>query len=60
MWEFNLEGPRTLQHFFGMMRKGIWKLLSKKQKMWPRTSDETGLDCNNPASPVSTIYSNTN
>ena len=22
MWEFNLEGPRTIQHFFGMTLKG--------------------------------------
>ena len=24
MWEFNLEGPRTLQHFFGDTHKGMW------------------------------------
>ena len=58
MWEFNPEGPRPLQHFFGMTHKGIWKLLFKKQKTWPRTSDDTGLDCNNPASPVSIIFPN--
>ena len=32
MWEFNLEGPQTLQRFFCTTHKGIWKLLFKKQK----------------------------
>ena len=58
MWEFNPEGPRTLQHFFGTMHKGICKLLFKKQKSWPRTSDDTGLNCNNLSSPVSIIFPN--
>ena len=59
MWEFNPEGPWTLQHFFGTIHKGIWKLLFKKQKSWTRTSDNTGLDCYNLASPVSIIFPNT-
>ena len=25
MWEFNPEGPRTVQHFFGMMLEGMYK-----------------------------------
>ena len=50
MWEFNPEGPRTLQRFYGTTHKGIWKLLFKKQKSWPKSSDDTGLDCNHPAS----------
>ena len=32
MWEFNLEGPRTLQHFFGTTHKEIWKLLFKRSR----------------------------
>ena len=52
MWEFNPEGPRTLQWFNGTTHKGIWKLLFKKQKSWPKSSDDTGLDCNHPASKV--------
>nr|XP_040244133.1 cilia- and flagella-associated protein 251-like [Aegilops tauschii subsp. strangulata] len=49
MWEFNPEGPRTLQRFYDTTHKGIWKLLFKKQKSWPKSSDDTGLDCNHPA-----------
>ena len=52
MWEFNPAGPRTLQWFYGTTHKGIWKLLFKKQKSWPKSSDDTGLDCNHPASEV--------
>ena len=26
MWEFNLEGPRTIQHFFGMTLEGMYRL----------------------------------
>ena len=59
MWEFDPASPRTLQRFFGTTHKGIWKLLFKKQKTWPRTSDDTGLDCNNLAFPVSIIFPNT-
>ena len=59
MWEFNPEGPWTLQHFYGTMHKKIWKLLFKKQKTWPLTSDDTGLNYNNPASSVSIMLPNT-
>ena len=26
MWEFNPEGPRTIQHFFGMTLEGMYRL----------------------------------
>ena len=52
IWEFNPEGPRTLQRSYVTTHKGIWKLLFKKQKTWPKSSDDTGLDCNHPASMV--------
>ena len=29
MWEFNPEGPQTLQQFFGTMHRGMWKLFFK-------------------------------
>ena len=58
MWEFNPEGPWTLHRFFGTTHKGIWKLLFKNQKTWPRTSNDTSLDCNNPSSPVSVKFPN--
>ena len=59
MWEFNPEGARTLQHFYGTTHKKTWKLLFKKQKTWPRTSDDIRLDCNNPASLVSILLPHT-
>ena len=49
MWEFNLERAWTLWHFYGMTHKKIWKLLFKKKKTWPQASDDTGPDCNKPA-----------
>ena len=52
MWEFNLEDPWTLQWIYDTTHKGIWKLLFKKQKSWPKSSDDTCLDCNHPASEV--------
>ena len=58
MWEFNLEGPRTLKRFFGMTHEAIWKLLFKTQKSWPGTCEDIGLDCNHPASPVSATFPN--
>ena len=58
MWEFNSEGPRTLQRFFGTTHKGIWKLLFKNQKTWARMSNDTGHDCNNLASPIIIIFPN--
>ena len=53
MWEFNLEGPQTMQRFFGMTHEEIWKLLFKAQKPWTETTDDIGLDCAHPATPVS-------
>ena len=54
MWEFNPEGPRTLQYFFGVTHKGMWKLFFRKRKHWPDTTKDTGLDCNHPDTPVRT------
>ena len=31
LWEFNPEGPRTLQHFFGTTHKGMWRLFFGKR-----------------------------
>ena len=53
MWEFNLEGLRTLQRFFGTTHEEVWKLLFKAQKTWPETTDDIGLDSAYPATPVS-------
>ena len=53
MWEFNPEGPQTLQHFFDTTHKGMWKLFFGKRKQWPDTTEDIGLDYNHPDTPVS-------
>ena len=53
MWQFNPEGPWTLQRFFGTMHEAIWKLLFKAQKTWTETIDKIGLYIAYPATPVS-------
>lgn len=53
MWEFNPADPRTLQHFFGMKHEDIWKLLCKASESWPGMTEDLGLDCARPATPVS-------
>ena len=58
MWDFNLEGPRTLHHFFGTTHEEIWKLLFKAQKTWPKKTEDIGLDSENPATPVSVLFPN--
>ena len=59
MWEFNPEGPRTLQHFFGTTHKGMWKLFFGKRKQWPDTTEDIGLNYNHPDTTVSTRPPNT-
>ena len=54
MREFNPEGPRTLQHFSGTMLRGMWNLFFGARKQWPDTTEDLGLDCNHPDTPVST------
>ena len=56
MWEFNPEGTRTLQRFFGTTHEEIWKLLFKAQKTWPKKTDDISLDSANPATPVSVLF----
>ena len=59
MWEFNPEGPRTLQYFSGTMLRGMWKLFFGPQKQWPDTTEDIGLDCNHSDTSVSTRLLNT-
>ena len=59
LWEFNPEGPRTLQRFFDTTHEGMWKLFFGRRKQWPGTTEDTGLDCNHPDNPVSTHPPNT-
>ena len=58
MWEINPEGPRTLQHFFGITHEGMWKLFFGKRKQWPDITEDIDLDCNHPDTPVSTRSTN--
>ena len=46
MWEFNPEGPRTIQHFFGMTPEGMYKLFFGPQIKCPDTIEDAGLSCN--------------
>ena len=56
MWEFNPEGRRTLQHFFGTTHKDIWKVLFKANETWPADTEDRGHDLAHPASSVSFPY----
>ena len=58
MWEFNPEGPRTIQRFFGTTLKGMYELVFESRKRYPDTTEDAGLDCNHPDSPVSTQFPN--
>ena len=53
MWEFNPEGPRTIQHFFGMTLEGMCKLFFGPQVKCPDTTEDAGLSCNRPDTQVS-------
>ena len=54
MWEFNAEGPQNLQHFSGMMLRDMWKFFFSARKQWSDTTEDIGLDCNHPDTPVRT------
>ena len=54
MWEFNPEGPRTIQHFFGMMHEEMYGLFFGSQIKCPDTTEDAGLSCNRPDTQVST------
>ena len=54
MWEFNPEGPRTIQHFFGMALEGMYRLFFGPQIKCPDTTEDAGLTCNRPDTQVST------
>ena len=59
MWGFILEGSWTLQHFFGTTHEGMWRLFFGKRRQWPDTTEDVGLDCNHPDTPVSSRLPNT-
>ena len=53
MWEFNPEGPRTIQHFFGMTLEGMYRLFFGSRIKCPDTTEDAGLNCNRPDTQVS-------
>ena len=53
MREFNPEGPRTIQHFFGMTLEGMYKLFFGPQVKCSDTTEDAGLSCNLPDTQVS-------
>ena len=53
MWEFNPEGPRTIQHFFGMTLEEMYRSFFGSQIECPDTSEDAGLNCNRPDTQVS-------
>ena len=55
MWEFNPEGPRTIQPFFGMTLEGMCKLFFRPQVKCPYTIEDAGLSCNRPDTQVSNL-----
>ena len=55
MWEFNPEGPRTIQHFLGMTHEEMYKSFFGPQiGCSADTIEDVGLSCNRPAAQVST------
>ena len=53
MWEFNPEGPRTIQHFFGVTLEEMYRSFFGSQIECPDTSEDAGLNCNRPDTQVS-------
>src|SRR4051812_39997945 len=55
LWEFNPEGPRVLQHLFGMTPVEMYKLFFGPQVMCPDSTEDAGLSCNRPDTQVSPV-----
>ena len=53
MWEFNPEGPRTIQHFFGMTLEGMYRLFFGPHVKCSDTTEDVGLNYNRPDTQVS-------
>ena len=56
LWEFDPAKHQTLQYFFGITHEGIWKVLFKADKTWPKETEDCGYNLTHPASPVSFSY----
>ena len=53
MWEFNPEGPQTIQHFFGVTLEGMYKLFFGPQVRCLDTTEDVGLSYHRPDTQVS-------
>ena len=53
LWEFNPEGPRTIQQFFGVTLEGMYGLFFGPRIKCPDTTEDAGLNCNRPDTHVS-------
>ena len=53
MWDFNPEGPRTIQQFCGVTLEGMYELFFGPQIKCPDTTEDAGLSCNRPDTQVS-------
>ena len=53
MWEFNPEGPRTIQQFFGATLEEMYGLFFGSRIKCPDTTEDAGLNCNRPDTQVS-------
>ena len=53
MWEFNPEGPRTIQQFFSVTLKEMYGLFFGSRIKCPDTTEDAGLNCNRPDTHVS-------
>ena len=53
LWEFNPEGPRTIQNFLGLTHEEMYKSFFGPQIECPDTSEDVGLSSNRTAAQVS-------
>ena len=53
MWEFNPEGPRTIQNFLGMMHEEMYKSFFGPQIECLDTTEDVGLSNNRTAAQIS-------
>ena len=53
MWEFNPEGPRTIQNFLGPTHEELYKSFFGPQAECPDTTEDVGLSSNRTTAQVS-------
>ena len=52
LWEFNLEGPRAIQNFLGLMHEDMYKSFFGPQVECPEITEDVGLSSNRAAEQV--------